>query len=179
VDAIALTPETDMSEFPDGTGGRANRADLPQVVVHETAHVLQVNAQGGLDNYRSIYNPENGSMLAIAIREGCAEYLTYLASGWQLGDRNIYAAEHEKELWEAFKPVMDEPPFSVAGWFGSTHPDQPDWPPQIGYSLGERICEFHYKNATDKGEAMKDLFSLYAPDDIKSMAGAYEQALAH
>jgi hypothetical protein len=30
-----------------------------------------------------------------------------------------------------------------------------------------------------RGEALKDLFSLYAPDDVKSMAGACEQALAH
>ena len=177
VDVIALTPETDMSEFPNGVGGRANRADLPQVVVHETAHVLQVSAQGGLDNYRSIYDPDSGSMLAIAIREGCAEYVTLLASGWRLGDRHIYAAEHEKELWEAFKLVMDEPPFSVPGWFGGNHPDYPDWPSQIGYSLGERICRFHYENATDKGEAMKDLFSLYAPDDVKPITTAYERTL--
>jgi hypothetical protein len=177
VDAIALTSETDMSEFPDGTGGRARRADLPQVVVHETTHVLQVSAQGGLDNYRSIYNPENGNMLAVAIREGCAEYLTHRASGWNLGDRHLYAAEHEKELWEAFKLVMDEPPFSVPGWFGGSHPEHPDWPSQIGYSLGERVCKSHYENATDKSEALKDLFSLYAPDDVKPMATAYEQAL--
>ena len=177
VDVIALTSETDMSEFPNGVGGRANRADLPQVVVHETAHVLQVSAQGGLDNYRSIYDPDRGSMLAIAIREGCAEYVTLLVSGWRLGDRHIYAAEHEKELWEAFKLVMDEPPFSVPGWFGGNHPDYPDWPSQIGYSLGDRICRFHYENATDKSEAMKDLFSLYAPDDVKPMTTAYEQAL--
>jgi hypothetical protein len=177
VDAVALTSETDMSEFPNGAGGRAKRADLPQVVVHETAHVLQVSAQGGIDNYRSIYDPENGNMLAIAIREGCAEYVTFLVSGWHLGDRHIYAGEHEKELWEAFKLVMDEPPFSVPGWFGGSHPDYPDWPSQIGYSLGERICRFHYENATDKREAMKDLFSLYAPDDVKPMATAYEQAL--
>jgi len=177
VDAIALTSETDMSEFPDGAGGRAMRADLPQVVVHETAHVLQVTAQGGLDNYRSIYKPDNGNMLAIAIREGCAEYLTYLVSEWRLGDRHLYAAEHEKALWQAFKLVMYEPPFSVPGWFGGDHPEHPDWPSQIGYSLGERICKFHYENATDKSEAMKDLFSLYAPDDVKPMATAYDQSL--
>ena len=73
---------------------------------------------------------------------------------------------------------MDEPPFSVPGWFGGDHPEHPDWPSQIGYSLGERICKFHYENATDKSEAMKDLFSLYAPDDVKRMATAYDQALA-
>jgi len=177
VDAIALTSETDMSEFPNGADGRAKRADLPQVVVHETAHVLQVGAQGGIDNYRSIYDPENGNMLAIAIREGCAEYLTFLVSGWHLGDRHRYAAEHEKALWEAFKLVMDEPPFSVPGWFGGDHPEHPNWPSQIGYSLGERICKFHYENATDKNEAMNDLFSFYAPKDVKPMAIAYEQAL--
>jgi hypothetical protein len=177
VDAMALTSETDMSEFPSGAGGRAKRADLPQVVVHETAHVLQVSAQGGLDNYRSIYDSEKGNMLAIAIREGCAEYVTFLASGWRLGDRHIYAAEHEKELWQAFKLVSDEPPFSVPGWFGGDHPDYPDWPSQIGYSLGERICKSHHENATDKSKAMNDLFSLYAPDDVKPIAEAYEQAL--
>lgn len=177
VDVIALTSETDMSEFPNGTGGRAKRSDLPHVVVHETAHVLQVSAQGGIDNYRSIYNPENGNMLAIAIREGCAEYLTFLVFGSHLGDRHLYAAEHEKELWESFKLVMDEPPFSVPGWFGGDHPEHPDWPSQIGYSLGERVCKFHYENAADKSEAMKDLFSLYAPEDVKPMATAYEQAL--
>jgi hypothetical protein len=116
-------------------------------------------------------------MLAIAVREGCAEYVTRLASGWHLGDRHIYAAEHEKELWEAFKLVMDEPPFSVLGWFGGDHPDYPDWPSQIGYSLGERICKSHHENATDESQAMKDLFSLYSRDDVKPMATVYEQAL--
>jgi hypothetical protein len=177
VDAVALTPETDMSEFPNGAGGRAQRADLPQVVVHETAHVLQVSAQGGVENYRSIYKGETGNMLAIAIREGCAEYLTFLASGWRLGDRHLYAAEHEKELWDAFQLIMDKPPFSVPGWFGGEHPEHPEWPSQIGYSLGERICKFHYENATDKSAAIKDLFSLYTPDDVKPMATAYQQAL--
>lgn len=177
VDAIALTSETDMSEFPDGPGGRAHRADLPQVAVHETAHVLQVSAQGGVDNYRSIYNPEVGNMLTIAIREGCADYVTFLASGWRLGNRHTYAEQHEKELWEAFKPIKDQPPFSVPGWFGGSHPEHPDWPSQIGYSLGERICQFHYENATNKSDALTDLFSLYSPADVEALAIAYESAL--
>lgn len=177
VDVIAITSETDMSEFPDGTGGRAERADLPQVIVHETAHVLQLSAQGGIDNYRSIYNAENGNMLAVAIREGCAEYLTFTASGWRLGDRHLYAAAHQKELWEAFKPVMDEPPFSVPGWFGGESPEHPDWPSQIGYSLGEQICKHHYESVTDKSQAIKDLFSIYAKDDVRVLADAYGRDL--
>jgi hypothetical protein len=44
VDMIAMAPDTDMTDFPSGTGGRARAADLPQVVVHENAHVLQMFA---------------------------------------------------------------------------------------------------------------------------------------
>jgi hypothetical protein len=177
VDVIALTSETDMSEFPEGTGGRARRADIPQIIVHETAHVLQLIAQGGIEKYRSIYSPETGNMLAVAIREGCAEYLTFVASGWRLGERHLYAAAHQKALWEDFKPVMDEPPFSVPGWFGGRNSDHPDWPPQIGYSLGEQICRYHYESAKDKDKAIKELFSVYSPDDVRPMAAVYGQAL--
>jgi len=178
VDVIAVSPDTDMSEFPDGIGGRARVEDLPQVAVHENAHVLQLASQGGLGNYRSIYSPDTGSMLAVAIREGCAEYLTYLASGWRLGDRHIYGEANEQDLWSAFQQIADEPPFSVPGWFGGTHPEHADWPSQIGYWVGFRICEHHHSNAADPDAALVDLFSLYSPEDVQPLADAYGEALA-
>ncbi|QNL19091.1 hypothetical protein HXX25_07095 [Hyphobacterium sp. CCMP332] len=177
VDMIALTADTDMTEFPDGTGGRANARDLPQVVVHENAHVLQLASQGGLEAYRSIYNPEGGSMLAVAVREGCAEYLTYLASGWRLGDRHIYGEANELALWSEFEAVMDAPPFSVPGWFAGSHPDHAEWPPQIGYWMGFQICEYYHQNAADPAAAIRDLFSLYRPDDLRPLAEAYGVSL--
>jgi hypothetical protein len=177
VDMIAISEATNMSEFPNGTGGRANVSDLPQVVIHENAHVLQLASQGGLGNYRSIYSPDTGSMLAIAVREGCAEYLTYLASGWRLGDRHIYAEQNERELWSAFHTIMNEPPFSVPGWFGGTHPDHTDWPPQIGYAVGFQICQYHHQSAADADAAIVDLFSLYSPDDVQPLADAYGASL--
>ncbi|MEE2567279.1 hypothetical protein [Hyphobacterium marinum] len=42
-------------------GGRASVADIPQVTVHETVHILQLQAQGGFENYRSVYNAGAGS----------------------------------------------------------------------------------------------------------------------
>lgn len=177
VDMIALSEQTDLSEFPDGTGGRASRSDLPQVVVHENAHVLQLSAQGGPQNYLSIYNPDGGNMLAIAVREGCAEYLTFLASGWRLGDRHRYGEAHEVALWEAFSEIADAPPFSVSGWFGGRHADHPDYPAQIGYWVGFRVCEYHHTSATDPDAAIADLFTLYSPDDVRPMAAAYAASL--
>ncbi|WP_394694233.1 hypothetical protein [Hyphobacterium sp.] len=178
VDMIALTAETDMSEFPGGTGGRAEASDLPQVVIHENAHVLQLAAQGGLEAYRSIYSPEGGNMLAVAVREGCAEYLTYLASGWRLGDRHVYGEANERALWSEFEAVMDAPPFSVPGWFSGRHPDHADWPAQIGYWMGFRICEYHHQSAADSDAAVRDLFTLYRPDDLRPLAEAYGASLS-
>ena len=177
VDMIAINDATDMSEFPNGTGGRANVSDLPQVVIHENSHVLQLAAQGGLENYLSIYSPDTGSMLAVAVREGCAEYLTYLASGWRLGDRHQYAEANEQALWAEFQTVMDAPPFSVPGWFGGSHPDHADWPSQIGYSVGFQVCEHHHQNAADPDAAIADLFSLYAPADLRALADDYGASL--
>jgi len=177
VDMIALTDATDMSEFPNGTGGRAHASDLPQVVVHENAHVLQLASQGGLEAYLSIYSPEGGSMLAVAVREGCAEYVTYLASGWRLGDRHIYGEANERALWVEFEAVMDAPPFSVPGWFAGNNPEHADWPAQIGYWMGFRICEYHHQSAADREAAIGELFSLYAPEDLRPLAEAYGASL--
>lgn len=178
VDMVAVTEDTDMTEFPDGTGGRGGMDDLPQLIVHENAHVLQLAAQGGLQNYRSIYTPEGGSMLAVAVREGCAEYLTYLASGWRMGDRHLYGEANEAALWAEFAAVADQPPFAVRGWFGGRHETHPDYPSQIGYWVGFRICETHHLNAQDPDAAIQDLFSVYAPADIQPMADAYAASLA-
>jgi len=178
LDMMGLNETTDLSEFPNGPGGRAGVADIPQVAVHETVHILQLQAQGGLENYRSIYNAETGSMLAIAVREGCADYLTFLASGWRLGDRHIYGSEHEAALWAAFDPVADEAPFSVPGWFGGTHPDYANWPSQIGYWLGFRICEAHHAAAGGSDAGLHALFSSYARPEIEAMADDYAHSLA-
>lgn len=175
--AVGLEPGLDedaLAAFPNPVMRAATAEALAQVAVHEAAHILQVDAQGSLENYRSIYSADGGSMLAIAVREGCAEYLTYLASGWRFGDRHLYLAQHERELWEAFKAIAGEPPFSVPGWFSGTNEANPDWPFQIGYSLGFRMCETYHRTADDPEARLPELFALYDPDDIRRVAAAYE-----
>lgn len=149
---------------------------LLQVVVHEAAHILQLKAQGGRPNYISIYDQEKGSMAAIAIREGCAEYLTFLASGLRFGNRHEYVAANETDLWAAFKEIADEPPFSVPGWFSGRNEENPDWPFQVGYSLGFRVCEVFHQ-AEGGSDTTDHLFTLYDDEDIAKVFAVYETTL--
>jgi hypothetical protein len=177
LESMSMGPDVDMSEFPTGPGGRAALADVRAIVVHETVHVLQARTQG-FQNYLSIYDDEHpADNLAIAIREGCAEYLTWLASGWRLGDRHVYGAAHEQELWSAFRTVMHAPGFSAPGWFGGVDPERPDMPPQIGYWLGMRICEVYHQTAEDKDAAIRDMFAAYRPEDFQRIAAPYAARL--
>src|SRR5206468_11772 len=131
--------------------GAGYLSDVPYVVIHEMMHVYQVRYQG-LENYRSIYLPgPNNINLAIAVREGCADYLTFLSSGRRRhGSQQSYGLAHEAELWSRFKKIMNAPASFEDGWFGSLDNRTPDWPPQIGYWLGQRMCQRYYETAADK-----------------------------
>ena len=180
IDMVSLAPDVDMTEFAAGPGGRAALEDIPYVAIHETVHVHQVEAQGGLDNYRSIYRPgPNSSNLAVAIREGCADYLTFLASGIRRsGAQANYGAANERLLWTEFQKVMNAPAFSAPGWFSGTDPRYPQWPSQIGYWLGDRMCEHYHQSAADKQKAVRDLFAAYRPDEVQKFAEAYGRKFA-
>jgi len=151
---------------------------LAYLAVHEASHILQLHAQGGLENYRSIYAPGGGTMLSIALREGCAEYLTYLASGQRYGNRHLYVAEHEAELWAEFLAIADEPAFSVQGWFSGSDPDHPDRPFQIGYAVGSEMCRAYHEGMDSSEADVADVFGLYNADHSAAAAEAYSRAIA-
>lgn len=180
IDMVSMAPDVDMSEFPQGSGGRAGLEDIAYVAIHETAHVHQVRGQGGLDNYRSIYRPgPNSTNLAVAIREGCADYVTFLASGIRRsGPQATYGAANERLLWTEFQKVMSAPAFSAPGWFSGTDPRYPQWPSQIGYWLGDRMCQHYHETAADKQQAMGDLFTAYRPEEVQKFAAAYARKFA-
>jgi predicted DNA-binding ribbon-helix-helix protein len=176
IDVIAMSPRVDMSEFPDGPRG-ARLEDIPYVVLHETAHVFQMQLQG-LDNYLSIYRePGRNTNLAFAVREGCADFLTHRASGWSLGGRDHYVAMHEAELWAVFQPIMHEPVDQAAGWFGPRTGAHPDWPLQVGYGLGMAICRTYYDDADDKQAALLAIYGAYLPEHFEAIAAPFAARL--
>ena len=181
IDMVSIGADVDMSEFPKGTEGRASLSDIPYVAIHEAVHVHQVKAQGGLEQYRSIYRPgPNSSNLAVAVREGCADYLTYLASGLQRGgEQDSYGRAHEQELWKEFQKVMTAPAFSAPGWFAGTNEQFPEWPSQIGYWVGGQMCRRYHETAPDKQQAVRDMFTAYRPADLQKIADAYARKFSH
>lgn len=173
VELLGIDDTTDLTEFATGHPGIFVK-DIPQVVVHEMVHVIQVQAQG-LDNYVSIYRqPEKGTLLAFAIREGTGEFLTALVSGRQLGERQHYGPKNEEALWRAFSAVMHEPQSKHPEWFSGGKSEQfPDLPMQTGYFIGQQICRAFYDAAADKTAAINLLLTAHTPEQWEEILAPY------
>ena len=178
LEAVSMSSETDMSEFPGNYGG-GHLVDVPYVAIHEMVHAYQARVMG-MGNYVSIYSPGPGNTyLAAALREGCADYVTFLATGTRrTGKQQEYGLAHEAELWTRFKTVMNSPLSFEDGWFGALDPKTPDWPPQIGYWLGSRICQTYHEEASDKAAAIRDIFGAYSPEHMQKILAPYARRSA-
>ncbi len=177
VEMMAMSAEVDMSEFPNGPVG-LERSDIPYVAVHEMSHVFQMQLQG-LDNYRSIYtDPARGSNLAFALREGCADFLTWRASGWSFAERRAYVQANEAALWAEFSQVMHRPQDSGSGWFGPRAASRPEWPMQVGYGVGMAICEDYYQSIDDKAVAIDRIHRAHLPEHFEAIAAPYAARMA-
>lgn len=172
VDLMAMSADVDRSEFPDGSVG-IGLADIPFSAVHEMSHVLQAQAQG-MDAYRSIYtDPARGTNLAFAVREGCADFLTWQASGWDLDGRQAYVKANERTLWAAFQPILRERMDFKQSWFGPRSADHPDWPMQVGYGVGMAICKAYHDAAADKTAALRAIYGAYLPAHFEAILAPY------
>jgi hypothetical protein len=125
-------------------------------IVHETVHVQQALTVG-LEEYQSIYGAKR-SLLALAIREGAARFLTELTTG-EISNQQAheYYIKHEQELIAKFKQEMND---SSAGDWMWAKPKNPEQPQQIGYVLGSKIVQAYYDNAEDKSRAIQEILSV-------------------
>lgn len=135
-------------------------ADDPSVVrlvlVHETVHVQQALAIG-MEEYMQVLGPKM-SLLGLALREGTAEFITYLSTGeYAKQEAYEYLIQNEELLWERFALEMDN---RLPGdWMFAT-PSDSGWPPDLGYVVGARIAEAYYAEADDKQQAVRNILSL-------------------
>lgn len=178
IDLMAMSTQVDRSELPRGTVG-IRLADIPFSVVHEMAHVLQSQVQG-LDAYRGMYaDPARSTNLAFAVREGCADFLTWQASGWDLDGRQAFVKANERKLWAAFHPILHERMSPQQPWFGPPTADRPDWPMQIGYGVGMAMCQAFYDDAADKTAAMRAIYGAHLPEHFEAIARPYAARMAN
>jgi hypothetical protein len=177
IDLMAMSPRVDMSEFPKGAAG-TSFDDLSTIVVHETAHIFQMQAQG-FDAYRSIYtDAKRRTNLAFTIREGCADFVTWQATGWSIDGRRDYVRAHERELWTEFRPLLNSPVDEKEAWFGPRDVARPKQPMQVGYGIGMAICEAFYDAAPDKVQAMRDIYGAYLPQQFEAILAPYAARMA-
>lgn len=173
---LTWTPATDTTEFPGGFPG-VSLEHLPQVAVHEMSHVFQMQTQGPA-NYLAIYQePGRRTHAALAIREGCADYRTWRASGLAMSERQRFVREHAPELWAEFRPLLHEIVEPGDPWFGGRSAARPDWPLQVGYGLGEEICRTFVETADDESAALRAVWGAHLPDHFDAIIAPYAQRM--
>jgi hypothetical protein len=137
---------------------------LKLTIIHELVHVQQALAVG-MEQYQAIYNGKR-SLLAVSIREGVAEFMTYLISGkYSKKDCYDFIKKHEKKIWENFKVEMHNREFG--DWLFSS-PKDPEQPRDLGYIMGAMIVEAYYENVKDKKKAIDEILKITNyPDFLK------------
>ena len=88
-------------------------------------------------------------------------------------ERHAYGDKHEKELWDLFKPHINENIDLHKGWFSGKSEENQDWPFQIGYYMGFKIVEHYYEHAKDKKQAVKDILYCFKIDDFQKFIDFY------
>jgi hypothetical protein len=129
---------------------------IAPLVLHELAHFQSAMLQG-VDVYRRIYGPGR-TLLALALREGSAEFIARLATGRHTNPAaEHYGLQHEAALWREFRQVMAGADTGEWMW---VRPADPTRPSDLGYWIGYRIVESYYDRAEDRRQAIVDILSL-------------------
>jgi hypothetical protein len=139
------TQQTDLGEMDDWLKNVIGPVDeLPGIVAHELVHYQQ--------------GPEQKSLLAQAIREGSADFVSQLISGQTINAHlHTYGDAHEAQLWSGFSKEMKGEDISHWLYQGDKSMDRPA---DLGYYVGFRITEAYYEHATDKKKAIRDILTV-------------------
>jgi len=135
-----------VNELDNWTKGAImEQSEIPPLVAHESVHFQQ--------KY-----PLQGGLLCNCLKEGSADFLGELASGRlvkRMQETHIWANARERELWEEFQKDMSIANSTQRWLYGSSGGN--GRPVDLGYWMGYKISEAHYKNAADKKQAVRDI----------------------
>lgn len=135
-----------MDGFSDWLkSGLMEPSEIPPLVAHESIHFQQ--------KY-----PLQGGLLCNCLKEGSADFLGELTSSRlikRMQDTHTWANARERELWEEFQKDMSVANSTSRWLYGNSGKD--GRPVDLGYWMGYKISEAHYKNSTDKKQAVRDI----------------------
>lgn len=142
-------------------------AILHRMCLHELTHFQQAVAMG-MQKYVNLYREPN-NMLGLILREGGAEFITYLTVGETTQPKTLtYLLENEAELKSRFRRDLAAQDPSYWLW---DSPESGDRPILLGYALGFRIWQNYYEQADDKGEALVTLLTQPDPEAVLLNSG--------
>ncbi|HEV2284778.1 MAG TPA: DUF2268 domain-containing putative Zn-dependent protease [Steroidobacteraceae bacterium] len=129
------------------------------VIAHEYAHVQQ------------LIDDDHPTVLEGSLLEGAAEFTAELISG-EVSNTNLsaFARGREQDIETQF--VRDEESLDTSRWLYNG-PGKPDWPQDLGYWVGYRICKSYYQHAADRRHALADILGMADPPLFVAKSGWY------
>ncbi len=129
---------------------------LPYIVVHEQIHAMQGESA-------------ELSLLMSSLEEGVADFLAMMAMPNEKPSYYTWGLAHEQAIWAKFTADMDGK--DISQWLANNDEGTDQWPADLGYFIGARICEAYYKQASDKQQAIRDLLYVTDPRAILEKSG--------
>ena len=134
----------------------SNLQGIPGVVVHELIHIQQR------------YPVDPRTVLGQAVLEGSASFLTGLVFSDEANNLNSDPSHEEELLWKEFSAEMHE--YDHSNWFGASSMKD-NRPPDLGYTIGAKICESYCCNAPDLKQAIDDILNIQSFEDFLRDSG--------
>ncbi|NAS30994.1 hypothetical protein GTQ40_08445 [Flavobacteriaceae bacterium R38] len=167
IDQIAKSDHVPVNELSFGQKNNFKNIDeLPHIVIHELVHFQQK------------IDTNETRLLYPAIGEGMADFLAELFSG-KHSNRHLesFTQGREREIWEKFKKEMLQTQ-TIRNWLANASTATEEWPADLGYWVGYRICKAYYEEQEDKKEAIRYMLNLPGADIEKFLAESkFEQKI--
>jgi hypothetical protein len=130
------------------------------VISHEYVHVQQAPALAAREDL---------TVLERSLVEGGAELISELISGLA-GQAHFpgLTTGREKEIEKAF--LADQDKTDLAAWLDNSTLEKPG---DLGYWVGHRIAKSYYQHATDKRQALRDIFQMTDAKAFLAKSGWY------
>lgn len=125
----------------------ADTSKILGIVTHELIHIQQNTAPAS-------------TLLERSINEGAADFICQLLIGYHINVKtHTFANPKEKEIWNKFSKQMNGT--DVSQWlYNGADEKRKDYPADLGYYVGYKICESYYNLTDDKSQAVQDILNI-------------------
>jgi len=130
-------------------------------IAHEYGHIQQPRADQT--------DVPGATVLFASLIEGGADFVAELISGG-LGAYHLAALTRGREAAIEAAFVADEDKTDLSGWLYNGR-GTPEHPGDLGYWVGYRIVKAYYQHASDKHQALRDIFEMKDPKAFLARSG--------